>query len=104
MFQIYSRYRSESDSFINSVKLLQELLMERLSPEYSKIWIQGYASDKVQLSFTAFKSGGGAKYTVRNAQVTSFRLFRHNGDIQEEIKLMEKLINKLRVDVLEGII
>ena len=102
MLTLYSRYRTQDTSFLNTLKLLQELLTERLNSDYTKIWVQGHSSGKTKLTFTVFQPNGN--YILRFIEIGGFRLFRSDGDIENEIKLMEDLINRLRKNPLQDVI
>jgi len=81
--------------------LLQDLLVERLSPGWRKIWVQASNSGRTRFCFTIFSN---TDYTMRFLDAGSFRQFRTDGDLNEEIILMERFIETLRTGILSGVI
>ena len=102
MEAIYSLYTRRGTSLQNTLVLLQELLNERLLPDYRKIWVQASNSGRTNFCFTAFPIRG--HYTMRFLEAGSFRQFRTDGNLNEEIDLIENFINSLSDGVLNGII
>lgn len=95
---IYERYRRRGTSLEMTTSLIQDLLSERLGPEFRKIWVQGSPS---RLVFTIFDRGG---YTMRFLNTGWLRQFRHDGVLGEEIVIMERFIEGLRKGVLSDFI
>jgi hypothetical protein len=81
--------------------LLQELLMERLTPDYRKIWVQASNSGRTRFCFTIFNHHD---YTMRFLDAGSFRQFRTNGDLDEEMEIIERFIDSLSEGILNGVI
>ena len=90
---IYQRYR-RGTSFDLTVRLIQDLLSERLSDGYNRIWVQGSTS---RLMFTIFDGTG---YTMRFITTGGLRQFRHDANINDEIIIIERFIEQLRQGVL----
>jgi hypothetical protein len=95
---IYERYRRRGTSLEMTTSLIQDLLSERLRPEFRKIWVQGSPS---RLVFTIFDTSG---YTMRFLNTGGLRQFRHDGVLGEEIVIMERFIEGLRQGVLSDFI
>ena len=102
MEAIYSYYTRRSTSFETTLALLQELLNERLSPDYRRIWVQGSNSGRTKFCFTIFPNRG--EYTMRFLDAGSFRQFRTDGNLDEEIEIIERFIESLSDDLLNGVI
>jgi hypothetical protein len=102
MESIYSYYTRRNTSIETTLMLLQDLLMERLSPDYRKIWVQASNSGRTKFCFTIFPNRG--QYTMRFLDAGSFRQFRTDGNLDEEIELIERFITSLSEDILNGII
>ncbi len=102
MEAIYSYYTRRSTSFETSLALLQELLNERLSPDWRRIWVQGSNSGRTRFCFTIFPNRG--EYTMRFLDAGSFRQFRTDGNLDEEIELIERFIDTLSDGVLNDVI
>jgi hypothetical protein len=101
MESIYSRYTRRETSFEMTLSLLQELLESRIRPEFRSIMLQGSNSGRARLCFILFDRTG---YTMRFLDAGSFRQFRHNGNLPEEIALMDKFIEDLRNGLLNDAI
>lgn len=102
MESIYTRYTQRETSFENTLALLQELLNERLLPEWRRIWVQGSNSGRVRLCFTIFPVNGD--YIMRFCNLSSLRQFRSDGDINSEADQLEKIINIFSKSELSDII
>ena len=101
METIYERYRRRETSFEMTLLLLQDLLNERLRPEFRRIWVQGSNSGRSRMCFILFDRVG---YTMRFVDAGSFRQFRHNGNLSEETVLIERFIETLRTGILSDVI
>ena len=101
MESIYSYYTRRETSIETTLMLLQDLLMERLTPDYRKIWVHASNSGRTRFCFTIFNHHN---YTMRFLDAGSFRQFRTDGDLNEEIILMERFIETLRTGILSGVI
>jgi hypothetical protein len=97
MEAIYERYRRRETSFEMTLLLLQDLLNERLRPEFRRIWVQGSNSGRSRLCFTIFTNSG---YDMRFIEVGSLRQFRSDGNLPEEIVYIERLLESFRTGVL----
>ena len=95
---IYELYRRRGTSLEMTVGLIQDILSERLVDGYTKIWVQGSTS---RLVFTIFDRGG---YTMRFLNTGGLRQFRHDGNLNEEIVIMERFREGLRQGVLSDFI
>ena len=102
MEAIYSYYTRRGTSFETTLGLLQELLGERLSPNYRRIWVQGSNSGRTKFCFTIFPNRG--EYTMRFLDAGSFRQFRTDGNLDEEIELIERFIDSLSEGILNDVI
>ena len=89
MDAIYERYRRRETSFEMTLCLLQDLLNERLRPEFRRIWVQGSNSGRSRLCFTIFTNIG---YDLRFIEVGSLRQFRSDGNLTDEIQFIDNLI------------
>ena len=102
MEAIYSYYTRRGTSFETTLGLLQELLSERLSPDYRRIWVQGSNSGRTKFCFTIFPNRG--QYTMRFLDAGSFRQFRTDGNLDEEMELIERFIDSLSDGILNDVI
>jgi hypothetical protein len=102
MEAIYSYYTRRETSIETTLMLLQDLLMERLTPEWRKIWVNASNSGRTRFCFTIFPNRG--EYTMRFLDTGSFRQFRTDGNLDEEIELIERFINSLSEGTLNDII
>jgi|ERR1035437_1620574 hypothetical protein len=111
METIYSRYREGSPSFEGTLRLLQELLTDRMLPGYRRIWVQGY-SGKSMIVFTLFYDTDidGRSYRMEFITLGGLRQYRPISDLtavaayETEVRLMEELILRLRDGILSGVI
>ena len=123
---IYNRYRIFSDvdlmsdsrllvdrhgslaptSFENTLRLIQDLLNERLSLNCRKIRVQGSNSGKVRICITTFPTVlTRYPYQMFFQDYPTFRHFRPDAEsIGPEIANIENIIERLRSGVLSGII
>lgn len=102
MENIYLRYRGRSCSFTNTLSLLQDLLNERLSYGFTKIWVQGCNNNKVKICFTIFNKNS---YRMRFIDFKNFRKFRPDADdLDFEIGMIESTIESLRIGILNDFI
>lgn len=92
MESIYLRYSRRESSFGNTLSLIQDLLSERLRPEFRRIWVHGSNSGRTRLCFTIFHDSG---YTMRFYESGSLRQFRGDGNLEEESTIVESLITTL---------
>jgi hypothetical protein len=102
MEEIYSYHARRGTSFETTLMLLQDLLMERLSPEWRRIWVQASNSGRTKFCFTIFPSRG--EYTMRFLDVGSFRQFRTDGNLDEEMEIIERFIDSLSEGILNDVI
>jgi len=102
MEEIYSYYARRGTSFETTLALLQELLNERLSNGYRRIWVQGSNSGRTRFCFTIFPNRG--EYTMRFLETGSFRQFRTDGNLEEEMSIIERFITSLSEETLNSII
>lgn len=102
MEAIYTRFSRRETSFENTLLLLQELLNERLLPEYRRIWVQASNSGRTRFCFTIFPNSG--QYDMRFFESGSFRQFRTDGNLNSEMELIESFINTLSSDTLRNYI
>lgn len=102
MEAIYARFSRRETSFENTLSLLQELMNARLNPNFKRIWVQASNSGKTRFCFTIFPVNG--QYNMEFLEMGSFRHFRTDGNIDEEIQLIENFINRLSEGLLNGVI
>ena len=102
MEAIYSYYTRRETSIETTLMLLQDLLMERLSPDYRKIWVQASNSGRTRFCFTIFPNRG--EYIMRFLDAGSFRQFRTDGNLDEEMEIIERFITSLSEETLNDII
>lgn len=102
MEAIYTRFSRRETSFENTLALLQDLLNERLAPDYRRIWVQASNSGRTRFCFTIFPNTG--QYTMRFLEAGSFRQFRSDGNLDSEIELIERFIDSLSNGCLNRII
>jgi len=109
---IYSRFTGRSTSFETTLRLLQDLLSERLSPEYRYIRVDASNAGRINFCFTLFytrdrlneRGGFYQSYEIRSQEVRNFRNFRPDGELGHEVAQIENLIQTLRNGCLSGII
>lgn len=101
MEAIYSYYTRRETSIETTLMLLQDLLMERLLPDYRKIWVNASNSGRTRFCFTLFTQND---YRMRFLDAGSFRQFRTDGNLDEEIELIERFITSLSEGTLNGVI
>jgi hypothetical protein len=109
---IYCRYQNQTMSFETTLRLLQELISERLNSDYRKIRREASNAGRVNLCFTAFFTRdryneiGGFRYgyQILNQEVRNFRNFRPDGELGHEVAQIENLIETLRNGCLSGVI
>lgn len=101
MEAIYSYYTRRETSIETTLMLLQDLLMERLTPDYRKIWVQASNSGRTRFCFTIFNQ---SSYTMRFLDAGSFRQFRTDGNLDEEMEIIERFIDSLSEGILNDVI
>jgi hypothetical protein len=109
---IYYRYQNHTMSFETTLRLLQELISERLNSDYRRIMVQASNAGRVHLCFTAFFTRdryneiGGFRYgyQILNQEVKNFRNFRPDGELGHEVAQIENLIETFRNGCLSGVI
>ena len=94
---IYTLWSRRESSFGNTLGLIQDLLSERLRPEFRRIWVHGCNSGRTRICFTIFTDSG---YVMRFYEAGSLRQFRGDGNIEEESQLINSLISTLQRTVL----
>lgn len=102
---IYESYRNDRTSFENTLRLIQDLITERLNPEYNKVWFQASNAGRVRFCITVFTDNGTERYRLFFQNCTNFRNWRGNVEnIGPEVVNIENIIESLRTGVLSGII
>lgn len=108
---IYSRFTGRSISFETTLRLLQDLLSERLGHEYRYIRVDASNSGRVNFCFTLFytrdrlnERGFYQGYVMRFQEVKNFRNFRPDGELGHEVAQIENLIETFRNECLSGVI
>jgi hypothetical protein len=96
------------DSFLNTLDRLSRMINSRLRPGVSKVWVQGVSASNASLVFTIFyrdmtQTPLNCGYVMRFLEVKNFRHYRHDGDIENEERLLENYITQFR-RVLDDII
>lgn len=92
MESIYLNWSRRESNFGNTLGLIQDLLTERLRPEFRRIWIHGSNSGRSRLCFTIFTNSG---YVMRFLEVGSLRQFRTDGNFTEECRLIDSFVENL---------
>ena len=101
MEAIYSYYTRRETSIETTLMLLQDLLTERLTSDYRKIWVNASNSGRTRFCFTIFNHHD---YTMRFLDAGSFRQFRTDGNLEEEMELIERFIDSLSEGILNDVI
>lgn len=109
---IYNRFCNRNQSFETTLRLLRELISERLTSDYRSISVQGCNSGRVTLWFTIFfqrnrlneRGQFYQSYELRFDQIKNFRNWRPDGELGFEVAQIENLIEYLRQGTLSGII
>jgi len=107
---IYIRYRNFPTGFDTTLGLIQELLSERLSSDYRRIFVQASNSNRVNFCFTLFfktpryneLGGFYCDYQIVTQEVKNFRNWRPDGNLEQEISQIESLIKNLSTNSLLG--
>lgn len=102
LLSIYERFSRRETSFENTLALLQDLLNERLLPDYRRIWVQASNSGRTRFCFTIFPNSG--QYEMRFYDAGSFRQFRSDGNLDSEIELIDRFIDSLSNGILSEFI
>lgn len=90
-------------NFERTLTILQERLSDRLAPGYRKIWVQGSnRPSAANLVFTIFPVGSGP-YTMEFMEIRNFRNYRPDGNLEEEMSLINRNIDSFQ-SVLENYI
>jgi hypothetical protein len=69
------------------------MVNSRLQPGINKVWIQGYNAGNARLVFTIFYNDN-RQYTIRFMDVKNFRHFRTDGDLDNEMRLLEEYVEQ----------
>lgn len=109
---IYNRYCNRSMSFETTLRLLQELISERLNSDYRRIMVQASNAGRVHFCFTVFftrdryneRGGFYYGYQILTQEIRNFRNFRPDGELGNEVALIENLIESFRRGCLAEII
>ena len=101
MESIYTLWSRRESNFGNTLGLIQDLLSERLRPEFRRIWVHGSNSGRTRICFTIFTDSG---YVMRFYESGSLRHFRCDGDFLEECRLIDSFITTLSNTVLNNYI
>lgn len=81
-------------NFEQTLELIQRNLNNRLLPNYNEIWVQGHNKPNcTNLLFTIFDKYG---YTIRTIDVRNFRQFRINGNLEEELSIIDRHVNSFQ--------
>jgi len=99
-------------SFETTLRLLQELISERLNPDFRRIVVQASNAGRVGFCFTIFFTrdrlneigGFNQRYEMRFQEVKNFRNWRPDGELGNEVVQIENLIQTLRNGCLSGVI
>lgn len=103
MEHIYSRYTTGNPSFEGTLRLIHDLIESRLAPGIRRVWVQGSNSGRTNLVFTIFEDG--RDYRMEFLTINGFRQFRPSAEDREnEIRLMNEFIERLRKTTLNGVI
>jgi hypothetical protein len=93
-------------SFELTLSHLQERLQNRLLPDFSKIWFQGYSHpSNTTILFTIFNQTSG--YTIRSIKIRNFRNYRverNQESIDRENNFLETYINSNFKETLQDFI
>ena len=102
---IYERYRGTTVSLDRTLRLIQELLQERLNPKFNRIWVQASNAGRVKLCITVFPVNATENYKLFFQECVNFRNWRGTEEnIAPEVVSIENIIESLRRDVLSEII
>jgi hypothetical protein len=102
---IYESYRNDRVSFENTLRLIGDLIEERLNPEYNRIWVQASNAGRVKFCITVFPVNQNERYRLLFQEYPNFRNWRGNVEnIGPEVANIENIIETLRNGVLSGII
>ena len=91
------------DSFSTTLIRLRDMINSRLRPDIDKVWVQGVNAGNARLIFTIFYNDN-RHYTMRFMDVKNFRHYRSDGDLDNELRLLETyMVQFVRVlgDVIE---
>jgi hypothetical protein len=99
-YERFRYYRGESQ-FEITLRLIQELLQERLCDGYLKIRVFGSNSKLVRLGFAVFDRNG---YRLYFQLYPNFRNYRQDLDLESEVSSIEEIISNLSRGCLMGVI
>jgi hypothetical protein len=91
------------DSFSTTLIRLRDMINSRLRPDIDRVWVQGVNAGNARLIFTIFYNDN-RHYTMRFMDVKNFRHYRSDGDLDNELRLLEAyMVQFVRVlgDVIE---
>jgi hypothetical protein len=102
---IYRRYQSRSQSIETTLELIQDIMQERLSVAYRRIWVQASNSGRCRFYITIFPQGH-ERYDMlfHDMNIRQWRPTNSDNDLRDEIVNIEKIIEELRIRILSNII
>lgn len=91
------------DSFSLTMDRLRIIVNSRLRPGVSKVWVQAVNGSVARFVFTCFFEDHSRGYEMRFIDVKNFRHFRPDGDLENEMRLLEGYVTQF-TRVLDDII
>jgi hypothetical protein len=81
-------------SFELTLNRIETDINRRLRPGYTRIWVQGnIKGGTATILFTPFSNSG---YTMHTMVVKNFRNYRPDGNLQEELDILNRQIESFR--------
>lgn len=97
MLDRVSQWSSRPACVENSFHLLEDVLNDRLRPEWRRIWVEYSNASSMMICFTIFPSDQSQSYSMRFHRLRNFRRFRHDQDLVSEVRLFEEFIRTLPI-------
>jgi hypothetical protein len=112
--EILQRYRDNStnSSFDLTLRVIEDVLNQRLSPDYRRIRVQGSNSGLVRFCFTIFLTRDSYNergrfwygYVLRSQDMKNIRNWRPDGEMGSEIANIENIVESFRRGCLSDIL
>ena len=84
------------DSFILTMERIGTIVNSRLRPGVSKVWVQAVNGSVARFVFTCFFENHSRGYEMRFIDVKNFRHFRPDGDMENEMRLLEGYVTQFK--------
>lgn len=102
---IYRNYQNSNQSLNTTINLIEDILRERILPDYRSISVGACNSNKITFCITVFPKKGD--YLLLFHSIKNMRQWRPSNDdesFNKEIVNIERIIENLRSNILGNII